>query len=77
MDSGTADEASVLAAVDAVGAARTAVKKEHVKARLEVRGILGEETMARIKDQVKTRMKERMQDRRNQGRGQGDGPPRR
>lgn len=64
MDADAPDKAAVLAAVEKAGAARTAIQKAQVEQRLNVREVLGDETMKKIKHLVGDRMR--------QARGPGD-----
>jgi len=83
----TPDEAAVLEAVEKAGHFRTELKKERLRQYLQVRGLLGQETMASLREAYKDRV-DRF-DRRGRGsRGKhhgrhprfgtdrpGDGPP--
>ena len=86
MDADAPDKAAVLAAVEKAGAARTAIQKAQVEQRLNVREVLGDETMKKIKHLVGDRMRQRrggedddqeehrMSGPRREGKGGGDAP---
>ena len=74
MDEESPDEAALDKAVDQVSAIEAQLQKARIKEQLSVRAILGEETLAKVREQMQERMRGRRGDgQRRGGRGQGQG----
>ena len=77
MAESSADESPIMAAVDAVGRARTALQKAQVSSRLRVRAILGEETVEKLRAELRERARRHREAQRQRQPGMrgGDAPP--
>lgn len=70
-----ADRDAVLKAVEAAGAAHTAIRKAAAEERLNLRDILGADTMAKIRQHMSDRIADRRDNRRDKGSRQDGGRP--
>ncbi len=71
MDEESPDEAALDKAVDQVSAIEAQLQKARIKEQLKVRAILGEDTLAKVREQ----MQERMRNRRGDGQRRGGRRP--